>query len=515
MRGRLLALLLAGALLPRAGAAQAPDTAFAPAAVAAQAPASPPLPGDHWAVRAALRAEALGLAPGFLPAQRSAPRAAVAAALREAAGRAPVEAPALAPLAQGWWERFAEEFPESAGASTATAGLLGSAAGVESEGRVGAVAPGRGIFETREGTTPLPDEAALRGAAVLAGSLTPYLSGVAEPRAGSDGVRVPRWDVTAGWGALALSVGEEPVGYGPARGGGIVLSESAAFRRVQLQTTRPLALPGWLGLLGPVSAHAFLTRLSAPRHPGDPYLWGMRGALRPHPRFTVAVNRAAIFGGDSASFPLTPRNVGRMVLGLLTDGFENQVVAVEGRFRAPTEAVLPLTLYLEWGADDAAGGWWDVPGRVVGAHVPAVPGLPQLSLGAEYTYFAPPCCENPPWYLHLGYQGGWTAGDALLGHPVGGEGAEYLLYGGADLFRARLRLDGRAFLRERGREGYDLPWLRAGNLFAPERAGTSTGLALDGAWRVTPRAELRASGVLEAGRGWETGELAARVMILF
>jgi hypothetical protein len=47
----------------------------------ATAAASPYLDVDHWAVRAASRAEALGLAPGFFPAQRGARRAEVSAAL--------------------------------------------------------------------------------------------------------------------------------------------------------------------------------------------------------------------------------------------------------------------------------------------------------------------------------------------------------------------------------------------------------------------------------------------------
>ncbi|HEU0077787.1 MAG TPA: capsule assembly Wzi family protein, partial [Longimicrobiaceae bacterium] len=348
----------------------------------------------------------------------------------------------------------------------------------------------------------------------VAGAVTPSLAGVAEPRLSEEGVWIPRWDLTAGWGPVALSVGEEPVGYGPGEGGGIVLSGARALPRAQVETSRPLALPGFLRSLGPVSLHTFLTRLDERRHPGDPYLWGMRVALRPHPRLTVGVNRASIFGGDSVATEAGPGSVGRMLLGMLSEDFENQVVAAEFRYRLPTESVLPVTLYLEWGADDGAGAWWDVPARVLGAYVPAVPGAPAVAAGAEYTSFATLCCGNPGWYTHAAQPGGWAAEGETLGHPLGGEGREFLLDSRADLAQARLRLEGRAFRRERGREGYDM-FVRSGNLFAPGRAGWSTGASAGAHWRVSPRTELRLRALREVGSEWRSHELDLNASVLF
>jgi hypothetical protein len=476
--------------------------------------ASPLLPADHWAVRAAARAEALGLAPGYHPAQRSVPRAAVGEALRQAALAAGERDPALSALARGWRERFVEEFPEAERADRAAVALLGSAAGAGYERRGGTAEPGAGLFDRRTGPTFLPLRSTAVGTATLAAAATPWLAAVAEPRLSEDGVRVPRWDLTAGLGPVALSVGREPVGYGPAEGGGIVLSGARALPRAQLETTRPLVLPGFLRVLGPASFHTFATRLDERRHPGDPYLWGMRFALRPHPRLTVGVNRASIFGGDSVTTPATVGRLGKMVLGFLSPDFENQVVAAEFRYRLPTERVLPLTLYLEWGADDGAGAWWDVPARVLGAYVPVVPGLPAVGAGAEYTSFATLCCGNPGWYTHAAQPGGWAAEGAILGHPLGGEGQEFLLYSHADLSDARLRLEGRAFRRERGREGYD-SFVRAGNLFAPDRAGWSTGASLGAWWRVAPRTELRLRALREVGSEWRSHELDLNASVFF
>lgn len=507
-----------------AAAAAALVLHLAPAPAAAQQPAdggavalpaaSPLLPPDHWAVRAADRAEALGLAPGYHPAQRSVPRAAVGEALRQAALSGEERGPGLAALARGWRERFVEEFPEAEGAGRGPVALLGSAAGGGYERRGGVAEPGAGLFGRRTGPAILPLSNTLVGTAMLAASWTESLAAVAEPRVSEDGVTVPRWDLTAGWGAVALSVGEEPVGYGPGEGGGVVLSGARALPRVQVETSRPLALPGYLRHLGPVSFHTSLTRLDERRHPGDPYLWGMRVALRPHPRLTVGINRASIFGGDSVATEVGPGSVGRMLLGILSQDFENQVVAAEFRYRLPTDRVLPLTLYLEWGADDGAGAWWDVPARVLGAYVPAVPGLPVVAAGAEYTSFAALCCGNPGWYTHAAQPGGWAAEGAILGHPLGGEGQELLLYSHADLAGSRLRLEGRAFRRERGREGYDA-FPRAGNLFAPERAGWSTGASLGAWWRVAPRTELRLRALREVGSEWRSHELDLNASVLF
>jgi len=498
-----------GALYPARTSAQEEMTPST-----AALPVSPPLSADHWAVRAAARAEALGLVERYLPAQRSAPRAAVGAALLEAATRAPEEAPEVAALASAWLARFAEEFPESAFERAGGVQLLGSTAWAGYEGRSGVAAPGSQMFQFRQGITVLPDRSTPEGGAELAVALTRHLSAVVEPHATRYEAELARWEVAAGTGPWALSVGREPVGYGPAASGGVVFTGGVALPRVELQTTRPVVFPGVLRHLGPVSFHTFATRLYEPRHRGDPYLWGARGALRLHPRFTVGVSRGSIFGGDSVPTPVSLKSLASMLVGILSDDFENQIVSMDFRYRVPSEAVLPLTLYLEWGADDGAGAWWDVPGRVMGAQVPALPGLPQVVAGAEYTTFGALCCGNPGWYLHANQPGGWAARDVALGHPLGGEGSELLVYASADLLRARVRVDARGFRRDRGVEGYHT-YNRAGNVFAPERAGESFGAAADVAWRATPRSEVRVTASREAGEGWSAGELRAFVSMLF
>jgi hypothetical protein len=279
-----------------------------------------------------------------------------------------------------------------------------------------------------------------------------------------------------------------------------VLSGAVPLDRIEVTTRRPIRLPSVLSKLGPVAFHTFLSRLSEERHPGDPYFWGARGVLQPHPRLELAVQRASMFGGSGTDTPITVGNVLRMLGGGLGGlGFENQVVSASGRFRLPSEPILPLTVYLEWGAEDAAGAWWDVPGYVVGIETPAVPGLPELSGGVEYASLAASCCGNPPWYRHHAFEGSWASRDAPLGHPLGGNGSELLGHASLDLLDSRLRLDGRVFHRRRLDD----------NLFVAGRAGGSNGWAVDAAWRIVPHSELFLAAAREDADGWSENMVRA------
>src|SRR5690606_12830442 len=199
-------------------------------------------------------------------------------------------------------------------------------------------------------------------------------------------------------------------------------------------TARPVDLPWVLGLLGPVSLDLFVSRLwDDDRHVREPFLWGGNLTLHPFSRLGLGVHRVVMFGGKGYDEPVTLKTFADMLIGRVANlGFENQLVSVEARLRLPTESWVPLTAYMEWGAEDAAGGWGDVPGRVLGLESPAIPGLQALSLGAVYPSMAAQCCGNSPWYRHHAFHGNGTAADRPLGHPLGGEGWEWAAYGALD-----------------------------------------------------------------------------------
>src|SRR5690606_8430024 len=117
----------------------------------------------------------------------------------------------------------------------------------------------------------------------------------------------------------------------------------------------------------------FIARIREDRHPTRPFFWGASLAIQPHWRSTLYIHRGAMVRTDG-EFPISLANIGALLIGSVrAGGFENQIVAAEARLHLPTERVVPLTAYLEWGAEDAAGGWWDVPARIIGLEIPMVP----------------------------------------------------------------------------------------------------------------------------------------------
>jgi hypothetical protein len=184
---------------------------------------------------------------------------------------------------------------------------------------------------------------------------------------------------------------------------------------------------------------------------------------------------------------------------------DNQVVAFDLHYRPPLGA-LPLAVYAEWGMEDSAGAWYNVPGMVLGVEVPALPGVPALAVGLERTSFGSSCCGNPIWSRHWIFRQGWTDDGRLLGHPLGGHGSEWLSYARADLFEARLHLDLRLFARDRGEE----------SLLAPERMGRSRGGRLGVEGRLASGLGVFFLGGLEEGdAGWRESMVRVGGQIVF
>lgn len=471
----------------------------------APAPTSPLLPSDHWSLAALTRAEALGLLPPeYLPAQRAVPRAVVSQAFRAAVGRA---SGPDAELVRRWVERFEDEFPEASDAAGRPVNRLGLTAGWAD----GSVPPTTSGGEGSPVLVPLDTGSGLRAAADLTIYAAASFAFDARVLVQQGGPELPTWNAVLGLGAWDLSVGRSSPGFGFGTGGGVTLSGSQAADMLQLQTRSSVRLPGKLAGAGPVAFQFFLGRLHGEAHVGDPHVWGMSGYWEPHPRFTLGLHRAAIFGSSEIEPPTTAKTLGRMLIGITSDGYDNQIVSGSGRYRLPTDRVLPLTAYLEWGADDTAGALVDAPGFVLGALAPAIPGLQPIGLGGEYAYFGVLCndcrriAEPLHWYSHFKHTGGWTAGGAPLGHPLGGNGTEARIYAQADLLSGRVQARLAGFHRDR----------TTGNLFNPTLAGTSRGYdAVADAW-LWSRTNLRFSVDGEHGDGWMIRNLTASLSYRF
>lgn len=496
MRSTRALVFSASACLSLALAFLAPTAAAQEERSARSVLASPGLPAGHWALEAARRAEALGLTEAVLPPFSPVPRALVRMALRQARQAADREHPALQPLVDGWNQRFEEEFPGSDTPSAEHAWLAGSSAGLGLFAQQGEAEPGTGEAPFQTGARRRPDE--------VDGGLSLDLSARPIARVGlrvrpvvlAREVGVREWEISLAAGPARISAARTPAAFGLGEGGQVVLSGAEPLTRVEIGVPQPRRLPGWLGHAGPITFTTFLGRLSEERHPGSPWLWGASGSARPHPRVLLAIHRAAMIGGAATDRPVTAAVLLKTLIGIHA-GAENQVVSGELRVRLPTERTLPLEAYCEWGAEDNAGALRDVPGFVCGGEIAAVPAVPSLSLGLERAYFAARCCGNPPWYRHSQFPGGWSGSERPLGHPLGGQGSEWLGYVRATPAHARLRLEARGFLRDRGAE----------NLFVPGRGGRSHGGSATLLWRIARRGDLLLDARGERGEGWSARRL--------
>ncbi len=447
----------------------------------------------------------MGALPEYLPVQRSVPLCEARALLERAAAGA--DAGDARELAVELLTRLDREFPALEGRQFESGDdlVFHAAVSAGAEDRDGIGAPGLDEFDPhRTGTLILEGSrgvVAELDAGILAGR---YFAARVEPVFRDEKVRFGTLEGVVGLGRVALTVGRGQIGFGTAAGGGVVLG-GARFDRIQIETPAPLEMHGFLSPLGRVGFTTFLAPIREERHRTKPFFWGTTVSLQPHWRTTFYVHRGTMVRGDG-EFPFTAANIARLLVGSIrAGGFENQIVSMEGRFHLPTESVIPLTAYLEWGAEDAAGGWWDVPARIIGLEIPMVPGAPRLSLGMERTSFGQQCCGNPMWYRHWSFPGSWVVEDRPLGHPLGGNGTEWLVFSGLDLPDARGRVDLRAFHRDRGPD----------NLYTPGREGSSWGGAASFRWRMGAGPEIFGAARFESGSGWSEHEarLAGRITI--
>ncbi|HEX6938018.1 MAG TPA: capsule assembly Wzi family protein [Longimicrobiales bacterium] len=490
--------------------------AAAPAAAQRRVPdfASPFLPPDHWAIGAAGRLHALGLvAHGFDRARRPLTRREVGRIFEAAARRAERDRPALLPLVRAYGARYAEEFPATmaalAGADSAGARLGDGSITAGYEVHSGKLLPGLGYENGQDWTGPvrLEDVSTATGAVDGSAELFPILAvGVAPVRAAGD------WSFDGGyatgvWRDAGFWIGRRTFGFVPGVGGGIVVNPTVAFDGVGFFLADAVLLPGFLDALGPFLFETFLSRGEQDGPIERPWIWGMRATIEPHARFGLGLTRMAMFGGEGKN-GLNLKNLAFLMVGKHAgagSGFDNQIFSLDAWFRPPFRA-LPAVAYIEWGLEDSAGAWFDVPGIVLGFEIPALPGAPGVAVGVERASFGRRCCGNPIWYRHWQFLGGWTNDGVALGHPLGGHGSEWRTWTRADVLEARLRLESAVFFRDRGDE----------NLFAPDREGSSTGAVVSAAFRAAPFIDIVLRAGAESGaRDWTEAGAVLGLRMLF
>lgn len=464
--------------------------------------ASPFLPANHWAVQAVRRLNALGLTDrrfGWLEGSLS--RREVGAALQSAVRTAQRTRPEFAALTLGYWQRFLDEFPVTADALVRRTIPTTQAEGWFTLGyarETGHLLPVRSRDNSRDNVDP-PTPLGTRSDAGLDLGLGIPLGRYAVANFAPQRTE-GRWGLgdsylMGSWKKVGVWLGQRSFAYGPGNGGGIVFDGTTPFLGGGVSLMEPIRLPWIFRYIGPINFETFLSRIDSSASVKHPWVVASHGSFSPFPRLLLGFTQAFMFSGSGLP-PFNWPNFKEMFHShgaTVTGGreFENGIASGEVRFRAPTP-VVPTTFYLEWGAEDNHKAWVLFPATVAGVQVPAVPGVPALSLGFEHAFFHRPCTDcnyYATWYRHYVFKDGWTVNRTLIGHPLGGEGEAWRLYGSWDDPARRWRLNAATFLRDRGQF----------NLFSPTHQGRSTGGELNATYRAAADLDVVLDGALEVG----------------
>src|SRR5512138_1507918 len=176
-------------------------------------------------------------------------------------------------------------------------------------------------------------------------------------RAGAAG-RVQAASAVLQFGNFVAELGRDYAVFGPAPGGGLLLSTNAVpLDMVRLSMQRPAALPGWFRRLGPVHAMLLVADLGTERqnHP-HAKLVGYRMSIVPHRNLEFGVQVLDETGGRGAP----GASFGDRVLDAIPPidawrtgsdfQFSNKLAGVDARWRMPDWA--GLELYVDGAVDD-------------------------------------------------------------------------------------------------------------------------------------------------------------------
>lgn len=332
----------------------------------------------------------------------------------------------------------------------------------------GALTPRAGGDFDYTGSLPAPDVHRIDAAFAVDISASPLTIAAERVLEGDARGRTQALYALAGGRMFEIWGGRRPLALGPSTRG-IVLGSANRVVGLGIELPDGFRLPAFLDALGDVRLSQTLGVLERSGPIDLPWFLSTRLSFAPSRSLAIGLNRAAIFGG-SGNQDVTIERIFWMLLGQTDIGskdsdFENQVASVDFLWQTGWNG---LTLFGEYGFDDAGPAFLRVPGITIGARLARIPGAPALSPSLEITHLASHCCGHPPWYQHGILAEGWSDLGVLIGHPVGGEGSQMTLAVRGDVAASQLIADARFRVTHRGPE----------NLLAPALEGTAIGADL-------------------------------------
>jgi hypothetical protein len=227
---------------------------------------------------------------------------------------------------------------------------------------------------------------------------------------------------------LELELGKDSQWWGPGYHGAILFSNNPApITMLKLTNAHPVILPSVFKYLGFFKFVVFASKLEKERVIPNPYLWGMRINIKPHPYLELGLQRTALLGGEGRDEDISIWwksliSEEENAPAIRQDEPGDQKAGLDVKLTLPFDWQ-PLQLYAEAAAEDEAPSEL---AYLAGIYVPRILNLERLDFRAEFanTYVK----QHPKvWYNHGIYRSGYTYKGRVIGHHIGTDSRDIFL----------------------------------------------------------------------------------------
>lgn len=228
---------------------------------------------------------------------------------------------------------------------------------------------------------------------------------------------------------VELAVGRDSLWWGPGYHGALLMSNNAhPFDMIKVSNPEPVLLPWIFSYLGPVQFNLIFSELNDERSGEqlvNPYLYGGRLGIKPHPFLELGASHLVMFGGEGRR-DLSFSDIVKTLYG--NENRDNQKTDSNQEFAVDIALTLPnikryifvadgLKLYFEWGAEDT-GIPPDRRAYIAGFALYKPFALDRAVLRGEYADLSPSSVPNA-WYNHGSYPMNYD--DRVFGHHAGSD----------------------------------------------------------------------------------------------
>jgi len=251
-----------------------------------------------------------------------------------------------------------------------------------------------------------------------------------------------------------LEVGRDSLWWGPGYHGALLMSNNAhPFDMIKLSNPEPILLPWILSYLGPVQFNLIFSQLNDERtgsERANPFLYGLRLGIKPHPFLELGASHLVMFGGPGRR-DLSLGDIIAILYG--NSNRDNEKTDSNSEFSVDFALTVPnlkkylfvvdgIKLYCEVGGEDA-GNPPDRRAYIAGLALYRPFALEGAVLRGEYAILSPYSVPRA-WYNHGSYPMRYE--DRVFGHHAGSDAEDIFVEWSQDFEKLFYKL---GFDRER------------------------------------------------------------------